>query len=78
MGILYRVFLLYYMPLLCVTLVCVLPIQLLGCHSCNKRLSCCQSDLVRLLRPLARIRSRPYSYSRGQRSHVHKVSLADI
>ena len=37
MCILYRVFLLYHMPLLYV--VYVLQIQLLGCHSCNKRLS---------------------------------------
>ena len=41
MCILYRVFLLYHICLYCsLCVVYVLPIQLLGCHICNKRLSC--------------------------------------
>ena len=43
MCVLYRVFLLY-MPYCSLYVVYVLPIQLLGCHSCNKRLSCNQTD----------------------------------
>ena len=41
MCILYRVFLLYHISYCSLYVVYVLPIQLLGCHSSNKRLSCC-------------------------------------
>ena len=39
MCVLYRVFLLYHMPYCSFYVVYVLPIQLLRCHSSNKRLS---------------------------------------
>ena len=40
MCILYRVFLLYHISYCSLYVVYVLPIQLLGCHSSNKHLSC--------------------------------------